>query len=327
MQCRRDVKKTGRIVQVILLFLLSIGCMRPLPRDVGSDSGTYRQKLDLRYNLLKRSYLVHVPPSYDPEKLYPLVVVLHGAFDNASGMEKATGFSDLADRENFIVQYPNGISLFGFLQHWNAGHCCGKAAADKVDDVGFISKAIEDLYSRISVDRNRIYMVGFSNGGMMAYRFAAARSDLLAAVAPLAASIGGRASPKEPEWRNPNPSHPLPVISMHGLQDEDIPYDGGISRRRGGDRTYWSVSESIGFWVKRDGCREILEEQELFQGAVTVKSWTGCDAGSEVKLYLLKGWGHVWPGKTFLSSLEKGHPLKSFEAAEIIWDFFKRYHK
>lgn len=318
------------VVFFILFFLCSLfvtGCIKSLSSGMLNGPATYRQRMDMRYNLLKRSYLVHVPPAYDPKKAFPLVVVLHGAFDNASGVEKATGFSQLADRENFIVQYPNGISLFGFLQHWNAGHCCAKAASDNVDDVGFIAASIEDLCSRLNIDRHRIYMVGFSNGGMMAYRFAAERSDLLAAVAPLAASIGGSPSADQPEWRIPVPEHALSVISMHGMQDEDIPYEGGISPRRGGDRRYYSVPESIGFWVKHNGCDATMDEQTAYQGSVTVKSWKGCSDGNEVSLYLLKGWGHVWPGKVFLGSLEAGHPLKEFEAAEIIWDFFKQHRR
>jgi len=320
--------KAVLIVIVILLFSFFLaGCMKSLSSGILSGPGTFRQKMDMRYNLLKRSYLVHVPPSYNSKESFPLVVVLHGAFDDASGMEKATGFSQLADRENFIVQYPNGISLFGFLQHWNAGHCCGKAAADRVDDVGFIAASIEDLCSRLNIDRHRIYMVGFSNGGMMAYRFAAERSDLLAAVAPLAASIGGSASAEQPEWRIPVPEHPLSVISMQGMRDEDIPYEGGISPRRGGERRYYSVPESIGFWVAHNGCAPAVDEKTSYLGYVTVKSWKGCAGGSEVSLYLLKGWGHVWPGKVFLGSLETGNPLKDFEAADIIWEFFKRHRR
>jgi len=54
-----------------------------------------------------------------------------------------TFFGRLADSENFIVMYPNGFGIMGFLQHWNAGHCCGKAADNKVDDVGFVAAAIQ----------------------------------------------------------------------------------------------------------------------------------------------------------------------------------------
>jgi poly(3-hydroxybutyrate) depolymerase len=185
-----------------------MGCITPLSSGILKGPATYRQKMDMRYNLLKRSYLVHVPPACDPMKAFPLVVVLHGAFDNASGVEKATGFSQLADRENFIVQYPNGISP-----------------------------------------------------------------------------------------------------------------------RRGGERRYYSVPESINFWVSHNGCDATVDEQTAYQGGVTVKSWKGCSDGTEVSLYLLKEWGHVWPVKVFLGSLETGHPLKEFEATEIIWDFFKRHHR
>ena len=60
---------------------------------------------------------------------------------------------------------------------------------------------------------------------------------LMAGAAFLAASLGGKASEEEPEWRIPNPQKPLPVLIMHGLEDQDVPCNGGISRRRGGQRT------------------------------------------------------------------------------------------
>ncbi|MCG8550885.1 MAG: hypothetical protein MI799_10835 [Desulfobacterales bacterium] len=85
------------IFQLVFLSSFLVGCMQKLPPGAVGP-GTYLQKMDMRFNLLKRSYQVHVPPSYDPDTPLPLVVVIHGAFDNASGMEKATGFSELADR-------------------------------------------------------------------------------------------------------------------------------------------------------------------------------------------------------------------------------------
>ncbi|MCG8550884.1 MAG: hypothetical protein MI799_10830 [Desulfobacterales bacterium] len=70
-----------------------------------------------------------------------------------------------------------------------------------------------------------------------------------------------------------------------------------------------------------------MNERELYQGAVILKSWAECLDNSEISLYSLNGWGHVWPGKAFYGSLEKGHPLKKFDAAQIIWDFFKRHSR
>jgi hypothetical protein len=92
---------------------------------------------------------------------FAMVVVIHGVFDTVKGMEKFSGFSHLANQENFVVLYPEGIGIFGYLQHWNAGHCCGKAANDKIDDVGYLADAIKNVCNRLSIDRNRIYMVGF----------------------------------------------------------------------------------------------------------------------------------------------------------------------
>jgi poly(3-hydroxybutyrate) depolymerase len=82
-------------------------------------------------------------------------------------MEKWSGWSWLADREGFIVIYPEGIGILGFLQHWNAGYFCGKAVEDNWNDVAFIEAAIDGTCRQYAVDKHRIYMIGFSNGGMM----------------------------------------------------------------------------------------------------------------------------------------------------------------
>lgn len=299
------------------------GCSRQLPQDHIVGPGTYEVTMDIQANGFNRTYQIHIPPGRRGENPLPLVVVIHGAFDTGLGMETFSGFSTLADRENFLVLYPDGMGLFGYLQHWNAGHCCGKAAKDGVDDVGFIAKAIEDACRKLNVDRRRIYVLGFSNGGMMAARFAAEKTTMLAGAAFLAASIGGRASEAEPEWHIPDPQKPLPVLFMHGLEDQDVPYNGGISPRRGGGRTYWSVPDSVGFWVRHNGCQGSAREERLRQGRVIVQSWDNGTDGAAVSLWLIEGWGHDWPGTYFTGALPEDDPIKDLDAAEILWDFFK----
>lgn len=322
------------IIRPLLLVLFSIlggyaftGCMPILPDLPALGPKTYKVKTDISTGSFQRTYLVHIPSSYDGTSLLPLVVVVHGAFDTAKSIEETSGFSELADREQFVVMYPNGIGIFGFLQHWNAGHCCGKAAADEIDDVGFVAEAIEDLCDRLKIDRSRVYMTGFSNGGMFTYRFAAERGDLLAAAAPLAASIGGRASANEPEWRIPTLKRPVPLMVIHGLADDDVPYLGGRSEHRGGERTYLSVDESINYWVNGNGCQASIETEALFQGQVQFKRWFDCDEHADILFYLIKDWGHVWPGTYFTRSLEEGHPLRKFDACDIVWDFFKSHRR
>ena len=309
----------------IMLTLSLLSCASSLPKDTPQGPKTYKNKMDIRIMGTRRSYLVHVPPDYTPQKPLPLVVVIHGAFDTASGMEKHSTFSELADREGFIVIYPNGMGIFGFFQHWNAGHCCGKAVNDDVDDVGFIAAAIDDVRLRLQIDPDRIYMVGFSNGGMLTYRFAAERGDILAAVAPLAASIGGRPSEDTPLWQIPDPVKPIPAIVVHGLADKDILYDGGVSLYRGGTRNFLSVNESVDFWVRHNGCQPNEVTTELLNGHVHVNSWGACSNDADVVLYLIENWGHVWPGPYFTTTLGEGDPLKDFDASEIIWEFFQSH--
>ena len=319
------IKGTVTALICMMLILLFSSCTASLPKNTPEGPKTYKNKMDIRIMGARRTYLVHVPPNYSPQKPLPLVVVIHGAFDTAAGMEKYSTFSDLADRESFIVMYPNGMGIFGLFQHWNAGHCCGKAANDDVDDVGFIASAINDVRVRLQIDPSRIYMVGFSNGNMLAYRFAAERGDILAAVAPLAASIGGRPSEDAPQWRIPDPVKPLSVITIHGMADDDIVYEGGVSLHRGGTRTFWSVNESIDFWVRHNGCHPNAAATELNHGHVRIHTWGACSNDTEVVLYLMENWGHVWPGRYFTAELEEEDPLKDFDAAEVIWNFFKSH--
>jgi polyhydroxybutyrate depolymerase len=252
-------------------------------------------------------------------------VVVHGAFDTGKGIEKISGFSRLADRENFIALYPEGIGIFGLLQHWNAGHCCGKAAHDGIDDVGYLAATIAEVSKRLAVDRRRIYMVGFSNGGMMTHRFAAEQTDLLAAAAPMAASIGGRATAAEPDWVIPTPHGPLPILIVHGLEDDDVRFEGGPSLHRGGERRYYSVDRSLDFWVAANQCTGVPIESQTRGGAVHTRLWETCTEGAVTALISVQGWGHRWPGLYFTGDLSPDHPLADFDIAEVVWDFFKRF--
>ena len=168
-------------------------------------------------------------------------------------------------------------------------------------------------------------MVGFSNGGMMTYRFASERGDLLAAAAPLAASIGGRSDSNANEWRIGEPKKPLPLLVMHGMDDNDILYEGGRSLHRKSERTYWSVDDSIEFWLGSNECVGQPVDTTMAGGTVKVRTWKACKNSVMITLYKINGWGHVWPGMYFTKDLPKSNPLKNFDAARIIWDFFKRF--
>ena len=289
--------------------------------------GTYKHKLNIRVSGFRRSYLLHIPNGYDPAKPTPLVVVLHGAFDTAKKMETQTGLSDLADREVFIALYPNGITFFGWLQHWNAWHCCGKAMKDGVDDLGFVADVIMQTQAHLNVDPKRIYMVGYSNGGMLAYLFASERPEILSAVAVIASTIGSRPSPSEPEKRIPQPKAPVPIIIFHGREDKTIPYEGGVNFAHKEGPYYTSVAESVRFWANNNMCSNPPKKERLLEGKVLKQAWKECEGDAEIILYTIEDWNHDLPTRHFTNKLPASNSLKGFHATDVIWDFFKRHQK
>jgi polyhydroxybutyrate depolymerase len=249
------------------------------------------------------------------------VVVLHGAFSSASGIAKVTRFSQLAEREGFIVAYPNGIGLFGLFKHWNAGHCCGKAVKAGIDDVAFLTEVIDQVSERVAIDRQRIYLVGYSNGGMLAYRFAAEQSRQIAACAVVSGSIGGQPTPKMDPYRIPEPATPVPILVLHGREDQSIPYDGAPARPAA-----VGVRESVDFWRQANHCRGPARVSELRLGSVVHEAWT-CAEGPRVELVTIEGWGHDWPGRHFTTALAADDALYGFDAGELIWQFLREFRR
>jgi polyhydroxybutyrate depolymerase len=308
----------------LLLVALAAACTGPLETRAITPGATSLQKLDESYNGLRRTYRLFVPSGYEAEVPTPLVVVIHGGFSNAEEMEARTRWSEVADRENFLVVYPNGIGLFGLTQHWNAGHCCGAARFQRVDDLAVVEEAIAEVSAALNVDRDRIYLTGFSNGAMLTHLYAATHGRQLAAIAPLAGSIGGRPDEGEALVTIPEPVMGLPVIVFHGTDDRKIPYSGGVSEGRRSGVVHTSARDAAELWRRRNGCEATPERSLLFEGRAVLDAWRACEADSEVLLYSIRGWGHRWPGPVMMEGLEAEDPLRALDATEIIWDFFER---
>ena len=224
-----------------------------------------------------------------------------------------------------MVAYPEGIGIFGLLQHWNAGFCCGKAARDQVDDVGFISWVINDVGTRLAIDRHRIYLIGFSNGGMLAYRFGTEKPDMVTAIAVLSGAIGSRPGPEAPVAQVSPPDKPVPLIVFHGREDPLIPYGGGRAVGRKSQREYLSVKDAIMVWARANGCRATPKVRYLQRDAVTEETWPCAGPEASVVGYYLEGWGHRWPGGEATRTLSEADPLKGFDAADIIFEFFGKF--
>jgi polyhydroxybutyrate depolymerase len=244
---------------------------------------------------LTRTYLVHVPSSYDDNMPTSLVIVLHGYTGTAEGMETLTGFTVKSDKEGFIVVYPQGLE-----QRWNVGFGSLKF---NTDDVGFIDELINRLEQKYAIDPNRIYVTGFSNGAMMAYLLGAALSNKIAVIAPVAGSIG--AITNNVLERIPEPSKPVSVIVFHGTADTSVLYEGD---------GFLSVAESVAFWVNYDNCYKNPQNETSVNGQVIKSVYSGGINGTEVVLYTIVNLGHDWP-------------TTPINATDIIWNFFISHPK
>ena len=261
-----------------------------------------------------RSYLLHVPDSSATAR--PLVMVLHGGGGNARSAERMSGMSDIADRENFAVVYPNGSGrLRRALLTWNAGNCCGTALAEQVDDVGFLNAVLDDVARQTPIDVRRLYVTGMSNGGMMTYRLGCESAARLAAIAPVAGAMNVAC----------RPAAPLSVIAFHGTADQHVLYDGGtptksIDRH---PRVDTPVQQTITFWQHFDGCQAYATDTVA---EVTTEDWSNCKAGTEVELNTLEGFGHAWPDG-HKGSARGDDPTASIDASEAMWQFFSRHSR
>ncbi|PLY08084.1 MAG: hypothetical protein C0624_03085 [Desulfuromonas sp.] len=306
----------------LLLLLLCSGCMSTFPEPLPPDGGTYRVHSVIRFQMMRRDFLLHIPPGYTPQTPLPLVVVLHGAFSTAAQTEQESGFSELADTEQFLVAYPEGIGLFGYLQHWNAGHCCGKAAEDKIDDVGFVAAVIETVAQHLEVDLQRVYLVGMSNGGMLTYRFAAEQGELLAAAAVVSGALGS-SMVGTPKWQMPETAPPLSLLIIHGDDDLHIPPAGGGSPLPGrAARRYLSLQQALDYWLTADGCSDPPQHRTEHAGGLDRLTWHNCRNATQLERILLKNWKHQWPAPFFTTQLPADAPLHGYNATRDIWDFF-----
>ncbi len=264
-----------------------------------------------------RPYLLHVPPSYDPEKPFPVVLALHPFATNGPAMAMISGLSGTADREGFLVAYPNGTGR-GAMLRWNVGLVGG----DDVDDVGYLGKVLDDVAGAANVDPRRVFATGFSNGGMMCYRLASEMSDRIAAIAPVAGTMVG------PEIRA---KRPVPVLHFHGTKDGFVSFGGTLWRRPGSSRLR-GVEETVKLWAKHDGCPDEPARTDVphdsKDGLTIAKREFGPGReGSEVVLFVIEGGGHTWPGREPIGGALLGKAALDLDANALIWAFFLKHPK
>jgi polyhydroxybutyrate depolymerase len=237
-----------------------------------------------------RPYLSVVPSSYTPGTPMPLVVLLHGYGANAVLQNGYLKLSQAAEAKGFLYAYPDGTVDAAGRRFWNATDACCNFFGSTVDDVGYLAAVIADMKSKYTVDPARVFVVGHSNGGFMAYRLACELSSQVTGIMVLAGAT----------WNDPGecqPALPVTVLHMHGDQDDTILYGGGSS----GGNPYPSAAVSASTWATYDGCAPTTDSlppvdiDSFLAGAETTRlSYDdGCQAGSAVQLWTIQGEGHI----------------------------------
>lgn len=340
--------KLLKIFSIIIILFLGIVVYKniaekratektPLPDRAVLGSGDYIRNLT---TWPKRSYDIHIPSSYDVSWPTPVVLVLHGggaSSENAAKLTCPNGdlnstkcLNKLADREGFIVVYPNGTSrpLIKNLRTWNAGGgengymCVGEyACKNKIDDISYFKDLLDNLSKTINVDRARVYATGISNGAAMSHRLACELSDWIVAIAAVG---GGNQFSAVAQCK---PSQPVSVLEIHGTSDPAWPYDGGTGTKEGGN--FYSVSQTVSGWTARNQCssepiKETMPDLKN-DGTKSIKeSYGGCRKDSNVVLITVNNGGHTWPqGNQYLPERAIGKTGQDFSANEVIWQFFK----
>ncbi len=281
----------------------------------------------LTHGARERSAIVHVPPAAAQRTALPVVLNFHGGGGHGANQQEYSLMDRVADRETFVVVYPNGTGRFGNrLLTWNAGTCCAYAVINQVDDVGFARALIGELARQMPIDLRRIYATGMSNGAMMAYRLAAEAGDLIAAAAPVA---GGMVVPA---FRS---SRAVPIMHFHSVDDPRALYIGGLGPPFPLTKSqvfHPNVDQTIAKWVQHNGCAveptiaERRTQQEPRVQTATKFIYSHCRDGAEVVLWKLTGAGHVWPGgKQKVMERALGPSTTIVDANQEVWNFFSRY--
>lgn len=298
-----------------------------------------------------RSYLIHLPIDYESTRKYPLVIVLHGNDETAEDMARLSRLDFAADRYGFIAFFPNSDDV-----HWDTGGAPApekqparrKSGAedlglhlpfslpgaeteqksesqhkDELGDVKFFNQMLDKLETTYSVDPDRIFATGYSDGGIMDFRLGCSMSGRIAAIAPIAASM-----PKEMSL-DCKISRSVPLLMINGTSDPIIRYRGGQQKEDG--MMTLPVKTAAEKWAELDRCTQKPTETTLPPHSkngmkTTLDTYSDCRDRAQVSLYTVEGAGNTWPsGYKISPDKDVGKTSTDLDADEIIWKFFSTH--
>ncbi len=249
-----------------------------------------------------RTYYLHTPGADTPAHPLPLVVALHGSGMQGQDMADTTALSKLADQEGFVVVYPDGLQ-----KKWNVS---GKSPED---NVAFVHALIQQVQKVRAIDPQRIYVVGLSNGGILAQKLACEAPDHIAAIATVAASLPTQFA------AHCQTQKPIAVLMVNGTADTVVPWAGGTAPnvRVGRDLSIPAIPTVADFWQHHNVCASPARVEQV-SDRVQVTAYSSCQAQSEVMLVALQGADHIWSGGSYGQSAFG-------DTTQRVWQFLQRH--
>jgi polyhydroxybutyrate depolymerase len=279
-------------------------------------------------NGVARSYIAVLPA----RRPAPLVIVLHGNTQQGIDMTTRTAWPAVAQREQFAVVYPDGLSR-AWADFRAETARAGFAPPKGTDDVAFLAAIIDRLTTSGVADPARIYVTGLSNGGAMTMTMVCARAELFAAAASVIFNLNDTAATAC------HPSHPVPMLLMNGTEDPLIPYEGGKGSSRFAAAGFWSTARTFDFWKRINGCDDgdtpaiDLPDRDPSDQSTVSRMEARCPAGRDVVLYRINGGGHRFPSfmpdarLPRLATALLGPQNHDIDGPETIWAFFEKFRR
>ncbi|MCW2666131.1 MAG: hypothetical protein JWN57_1093 [Frankiales bacterium] len=252
---------------------------------------------------VQRTYFLAVPPG--PDIARPLVIVLHGRSQTPGAAMRYSGMEELGSTEGFVTVFPSS-----YAGAWNAGTCCAAGDHPDMPDVEFLDHVVADVRKRTPVDPSRVHMVGFSNGGMLAYRYACQRPGRLAGVGVVAGAMSADAGYADAGPQRCRPDVPVSVVAVHGAKDTTVPYDGGTVA--GTDRgAVAPVRAGIDQFAVAGACSTHRSSRV---GGTARLDYAGCTGGVAARLVKINDFGHGWT---------RDAARHGYDTSRGLWDFLR----
>ena len=226
----------------------------------------------------EREYKIYVPKDLGAKR--PLLISCHGMNQDAAYQMGMLDIQSVADTAKFVTVFPEGIS-----KSWDI---TGNR------DINFILAIIDEMVEKYDIDRGRVYLSGFSMGGMFTYHAMNKIADRIAAFAPISGYPMGGAT------ASPN-VRPIPIIHTHGTSDDVV--------------TFSNVQKNLNVWIKHNGCPETAEVTKRYRNAAHITRHVWGPGNDDVEVVLME-------------MANKGHWISNdngVKTGDEIWRFCSRY--